>query len=383
MDAGGEQRAIAPTGPDDPGWTVSETRIPETIGFAPTLTCFPRSWSAVPDAWSAEIDLEPVEVESVAFRERFDARVDVTQERNWLLQLLSPAFVSWLIDPRREGLGFELHEGTLRCFRPGALEGEAAERFAGECAEVTDRIRSEALESEGLGVRELGSGVPERIERAVAKVRFDAPPPDSHVASVPFRHYAARDPRVYIAALGGVVSLFAVLFVALLEGLDVDLIQIAIDVVGWIGPKNTGIGIGVLALAGWIGAIPGAIRIASHAYGRVAFVREYARARGCRLESPQSFHRRLMKVELPAPAEFVVAGPLAGTRDGRLVLCRSRRGPFASYYDAVVVEARDGDSQATADGLTRTIDDGHLVVWRPSSAEHSAADLDDFVRRSV
>jgi hypothetical protein len=367
---------------DDPPWSLVEIPIPETIGFVPSLRCFPRDWRSLPPAWTNPDGMRAVQVESVSFGERFDARVDAEQERNWLLQLLSPEFVAWLCDDAQAQFGFEVHEGVLRCFSPGRLDGEAGDQLIAESDRVAERVRSEALESEGLGVRELGSGVPERIERAVAKVSFDAMPPDSRTASLPFRRVAARDPRVYVAALGGVVTVFTLLFVLLLQ-FDVDMIEIAVDVIGWIGPKGTGIGIGGLALVGWLGAIPGAIAIASHTYGRVAFVREYAKARHYRLESPQSFHRRLMRVELPAPAEFVFAGSVAGERFGRLVLCRSRRGPFASYYDAVVVEAREASGTGADGSLTWKVDDGFLVVSGPSTAAHSAAELDGLTAKAA
>ena len=367
---------------DAPPWSLVEIPVPETIGFVPSLRCFPRAWRSSPPAWTAADGMRKVKVESVAFGERFDARVDAEQERNWLLQLLSPEFVAWLTDDAQAQFGFELHEGVLRCFSPGHLDGERAQVLVAESDRVAARIRSEALESEGLGVRELGSGVPERIDRAVAKVNFDELPPDSRTASLPFRGVAARDPRVYVAALGGVVTVFTLLFVLLLQ-FDVDMIEIAVDVIGWIGPKGTGIGIAGLALIGWLGAIPGAIAIASHAYGRVAFAREYAKARHYRLESPQSFHRRLMRVELPAPAEFVFAGSVAGERFGRLVLCRSRRGPFASYYDAVVVEARDASGAGDDGSLAWKVDDGFLVLSRPSAAEHTAAELDELTAKAA
>jgi hypothetical protein len=366
---------------DDPPWSLVEIPIPETIGFVPSLRCFPRGWRSLPPAWTSPDEMRAVRVESVAFGERFDALVDAEQERNWLLQLLSPEFVAWLSEDAQAQLGFELHEGVLRCFTPGHLDGEPGQRLIAESDRVAERVRSEALESEGLGVRELGSGIPERIEQAVAKVSFDAMPPDTRTASLSFRGVAARDPRVYVAALGGVVTVFTLLFVLLLQ-FDVDMIEIAVDVIGWIGPKGTGIGIGALALIGWLGAIPGAIAIASHAYGRVAFAREYAQARHYRLESPQSFHRRLMRVELPAPAEFVFAGSVAGERFGRLVLCRSRRGPFASYYDAVVVEARGAAGGGGEGALAWKVDDGYLVLSQPAAAAHSAAELDELTERA-
>jgi hypothetical protein len=371
----------ASSGDDAAGWSLIEIGIPETIGFVPSLRCFPRSWGSLPPAWTSPHQMRRVTVESVAFGERFDARVDAEQERNWLLQLLSPEFVDWLCEDAQARFGFELHEGALRCFAPGRLEGEPAQLLTAEAGRVAERIRSEALESEGLGVRELGSGVPERIERAVEEVSFEAMPPDTRTASLPFRAVAARDPRVYVAALGGVVTAFTLLFVLLLQ-FDVDMIEIAVDVVGWIGPKGTGIGIGVLALVGWLGAIPGAIAVASHGYGRVAFAREYAKARHYRLESPQSFHRRLMRVALPAPAEFVYSGSVAGERFGRLVCCRSRRGPFANYYDAVVVEAHDRSGEGQSDAISWKVDDGFLVFSRPAASAHTAAELDELSERA-
>jgi hypothetical protein len=363
-------------------WSLVEVRIPETVGFVPSLRCFPRVWEHEPPAWSDADGMRVVRVESVDFDTRFDARVDASQEENWLLQLLTPEFEDWLAEAAPPTFGFEVHEGVLRCFEPGHLRGADADRLVSDADTVAERVRSEALESEGLGVRELGLGIPPRIERAVDGVTFASMPPDSRTAARRFRGVAARDPRVYIAALGGVVAVFSILIWLLLQ-LDFDLIEIAADIIGWIGPKGTGIGVGALALAGWVGAIPGAITIASQSYGRVAFAREYAKARHYRLESPQSFHRRLMRVEFPAPAEFVFRGHLAGERQGHLVLCRSRRGPLASYDDAVVVEAHAGSGGGQHDGIDYSFEHGYLVVWRSASADRSAAGLDGFVNAAL
>lgn len=368
---------------EDSAWSVVDTRIGEAIGFVPSLRCFPRAWEREPPTWSTGSEMRPVEVESVAFAARFDTRVQRSQEDNWLLQLLSPEFIAWLTDEPQEQFGFEIHEGHLRCFTPGHLEGEAAERLAAESQRVASRVRDEALESEGLGVRELGSGIPERIERALAKVAFDAPPADSHAASPPFRRFAARDPRVYVAALGAVVSGFGALLWLLFE-IGLDAIDIIVAVVSWVGPKNTGIALAVFAFVCWLAALPKAVTIASHSYGRIAFAREYARSRGYALESPQSFHRRLMRVDLPAPAEVVMSGAIAGRREGRLVLCRSARRLFSSYADAVVFEvAGHTEGRGSGAGLEMAVDAGHFVVWRSSSGDHSAAELDELATRAI
>jgi hypothetical protein len=373
---------VAPASANDPGWSIVETRIGEAIGFAPTLTCFPRAWESAPPAWSPGGELRPVRVESVEFTRRFEAKVDATQEENWLLQLLSPGFIAWLTEDDQRELGFELHEGILRCFQPGQLEAAAVAAMGQRAETVADRIRSEALESEGLGVRELGSGIPERIERALGKVSFAEPPADSKLASKPFRRFAARDPRVYLAALGGVVGVFTVLITLLFE-VGFDAFELIVDLVSWMGPKGTGIALGVLGLAGWIAAIPEAIAIASRSYGRVAFAREYARARSLKAESPQSFHRRKLRLDLPAPAQFALRGPLGGRREGHLVLCRSRRRILHDHYDAAVFEAPRLDAKGQRGELQYATDAGHLIVWRATGADRSVAGLDAFVTRAV
>ena len=379
----GKVEHLGVAGEERSAWSVVETRIGETIGFVPSLRCFPRAWRHHPPAWSSTSEMREVRVESVAFSERFDARVDRTQEDNWLLQLLSPEFIAWLTAAPQEQFGFEIHEGFLRCFTPGHLAGEEAERLEAESRRVAERVRAEALESEGLGVRELGSGIPSRIERALAKVSYGAMPATSEAASRPFRRFAARDPRVYLAALGGVVSAFGALFALLFE-VGLDAIDLIVEVISWIGPKGTGIGLGIFIFVAWLAALPEAIRLASRSYGRIAFAREYARDRGYRLESPSSFHRRLMRVDLPAPAQIVMAGAVAGRREGRLVLCRSARRLFSSYADAVVYEVGDrADGRGYGDGLDIHLDAGHLVVSRSSSGDRAAADLDQLAERSV
>lgn len=360
-----------------------ELEVRETLGFVPSMRCFPRVWEKLPPAWSGDRPMRRVRTESLAFTARFDARVATDQDENWLLQLLSPEFVDWLNEAPQEQFGFELHEGVLRCFTPGHVAGADAERLIAEAERVARRVRDEALESEGLGVRELGLGTPKRIERALAKVSFDEPPPDSSVASRPFRRFAALDPRVYVAALGGIVTGFAVLFWLLFE-IGFDAIDLIIEIVSWIGPKGTGVGLGIFVFVAWLAALPEAISIASRSYGRVAFAREYARDRGYSLESPQSFHRRLMRVELPAPAQVVMRGSVAGRREGRLVLCRSGRGPFSSYADAVVFPVGERpEGRGFGDGFAIAVGARHLVVSRDSGADRYAKQLDELAEHAV
>ena len=378
MNGPGEIAHIAGKAGDDPGWSVIELPASETVGFAPSLRCFPRAWDRSPPAWSVESEMRPVRVESLAFTKRFDARAQWTQEHNWLLQLLSPAFMGWLAEDPQELFGFELHEGTLRCFTPGPLEDAGAATFRKEAEVVAERVRGEAAESEGLGVRELGMGISERVERTVAKVTFDSPPPDSRAASLPYKRFAAREPGPYVAALGGIIGLYSVLFGLTFE-LGADIIGVVIDIFSWIGAKGTGITLAIITVLGWLLALPEAIAIAARRYGRVAFAREYANARSLELESPQSFHRRLMRLELPAPAEFVMRGTLPGDREGRLCLLRSGRALFSSYYDAVIIEAPGLEVEGT-EYRTRQ---GHFVFTRSATADRDAASLDAFATEAI
>lgn len=364
---------------EDGGWTVLTSQVSVAIGFVPSLTCFPRSWNREPPSWAAGGDLRDVAHESLEFEQLYRSQADITQQENWLRQLLSPSFVHWLTSVPAGSVGFEVHEGVVRCFREGQLSAAETTVAAADAERVAVRIRDEALESEGLGVEELGSGVPERIENAVAKVTYKEPPRDVKSASLPFRKNAARDPRVYIAALGGVVTAFAAIIVSLVQVADSDTVDLLVGLAKLIGAEGSGIGLVMIAVIGWGAAIPAAISIASRSYGRVAFAREYAKSRHLDLESPQSFHRRLMRTETPAPAQFVMRGGLADRREGRLVLFRSRRGVIKSYYDGVVVATRLPEKAKTELPIRHSIAAGNLMVERDGIADRDAASLDSFV----
>lgn len=363
----------------DDGWTILSSPVSVSIGFVPSLSCFPRSWKREPPSWAAGGELRDVTHESLDFERRYRSRADISQQENWLRQLLTPSFVYWLTSVPEGSVGFEVHEGVVRCFRPGRLDEAKLEAARAAAERVAGRIRDEALESEGLGVEELGSGVSPRIEKAVAGVTFDTPPPDSRTASAPFKKFAARDPRVYIAALGGVVTAFVLIIGALFQVADSDTIDLLVALAKLVGAEGTGIGLVVIAVIGWVAATPGAISIASHPYGRVAFAREYAEARHLTLESPQSFHRRLMRTETPAPAEFVMRGGLADRREGRLVLCSSRRGLSRTYYDAVVLATHLPDKPKTMAPVRHSIASNYLLIERDGMADRDAASLDSFV----
>ncbi|CAN5608313.1 hypothetical protein BH10ACT11_BH10ACT11_08520 [soil metagenome] len=120
----------------DDGWTVLSSPVAVAIGFVPSLTCFPRSWDRQPPSWAAGGELRDVAHESLEFERMYHSQADISQQENWLRQLLSPSFVHWLSSVPEGSVGFEVHEGTVRCFRKGRLDDE---QLAGARGGIADR----------------------------------------------------------------------------------------------------------------------------------------------------------------------------------------------------------------------------------------------------
>ena len=70
----------------------------------------------------------------------------------------------------------------------------------------------------------------------------------------------------------------------------------------------------------------GEVRGRAEAWGREAFAREYARARGLRIEDAEQVRRRI-PIPLPGRPERSMYGRLGEGVDGRLVLWRDRTHP--------------------------------------------------------
>ena len=154
--------------------------------------------------------------------------------------------------------------------------------------------------------------------------------------------------------------------------LGADLIGVIVDLFAWIGPKGTGIALAIITVLGWLAAMPEAISIAARRSGGSRSPASTRSARGLPLESPQSFHRRLMRIDLPAPAQFVMRGALAGRREGRLVLCRWTPRDLSAHYDAVVFEAPGLEGEGAAAAPNWRLAGGHLDRHRAGRAPTAA-----------
>ena len=84
-------------------FTVVLASVPESIGFIPRLICRPEGVSGGSTFTSGLADHEDsmrrdreVDLESEELEGRYDLRVDADVGDNWVRQLFSPAFITWL-----------------------------------------------------------------------------------------------------------------------------------------------------------------------------------------------------------------------------------------------------------------------------------------------
>ena len=84
-----------------------------------------------------------VEVESEAFLRRYALRTDHDQDQVRAWQLFDPALIEWLTGEAPDDFSFELQNGALCGFVPGALA--AADRLDALC-EATARVHARVLE---------------------------------------------------------------------------------------------------------------------------------------------------------------------------------------------------------------------------------------------
>jgi hypothetical protein len=98
--------------------------------------------------WLDRPDVEPTELESAAFTERYELLLSDDQDPLMLRRLLSPTLVSWLAE-HPLAPGFELRAGTLCVFVPRALDDagnltflmDAACHLAGRVVEEVEEER--------------------------------------------------------------------------------------------------------------------------------------------------------------------------------------------------------------------------------------------------
>ena len=97
-------------------YTVALTKAPRAQQFIPTLACRPRSGLRVFEGiedFLLHRGMVRIELESVAFEERFELFVSEQHDANWVRQLFGPSFIVWLTHEPPEGFTFEYGGGTI------------------------------------------------------------------------------------------------------------------------------------------------------------------------------------------------------------------------------------------------------------------------------
>jgi hypothetical protein len=136
-----------------------------------------RSFFELKRDWLAGARTRKVELESIAFAQKYELRIADDQDELLLRQLLSPSLVEWLAQ-HPLAPGFELRAGMLVVFLPRALDdagnltflldtaGEIARRVVAEVREASGSLAYAMLRQNGEDRRDIGGGrAPARRER--------------------------------------------------------------------------------------------------------------------------------------------------------------------------------------------------------------------------
>lgn len=180
----------------DPGndkrcYTVVVVAAPDSVRYALRVTCHDRDMPSR-DASNPDADLQTIEmsdrdvaVESVAFLQRYTVSTDHDQDQVRAWQLFDPALIGWLTEAAPEGFSFELQNGALCAFVPGAVAD------AGELDALCDAaavVHTRVLEI-GAGAAATPPAAGSRadaVERALADHPFDKPPRSARAAALHF-----------------------------------------------------------------------------------------------------------------------------------------------------------------------------------------------------
>ena len=140
------------------GAGVLMTLVPETVPFMPLMAVRDEDPNGFADRLLGPGGLLPlykeVEFESIAFNRRYRVGYARNADEIWVHELFSPTFVDLLAERVPDGCYFELMGGYLLATvdaDPTTVEG--FERIRDFGITVAGRLRSEALESEGLSAR--------------------------------------------------------------------------------------------------------------------------------------------------------------------------------------------------------------------------------------
>jgi hypothetical protein len=129
-------------------FAVAITRVPASVAVVPRLFCRAHGRAESIGGMGISLDAERVWTESDALSRRYEVATSPYQDRNWMLQFLSPKFIDWLITVPEPGFAFELAYGDLVGSIPAHGAGSRELGALWDCTgEVAERIRRECRET--------------------------------------------------------------------------------------------------------------------------------------------------------------------------------------------------------------------------------------------
>jgi hypothetical protein len=174
-------------------YTVVVVAAAASVSYAVRVIChdrdLPRRDASNPDAdlQSIEMDDRAVAVESDAFLKRYKVSTDHDQNQVRAWQLFDPALIHWLTDQAPENFSFELQNGALCGFVPGAVADAGA---LDALCEATALVHTRVLEigsdpAAAAAPAEAGSRE-DAVDRALAEHPFEKPPGSARAAALHF-----------------------------------------------------------------------------------------------------------------------------------------------------------------------------------------------------
>jgi hypothetical protein len=173
-------------------FTVVLARAPESIEFAKRVLCHDRDLSDI-DRSNPESGLELLKLddrkfklESDAFLKRYSVWADHDQDELAAWQLFDPALIAWLTDDAPTDFSFELQNGALACFVPGAIaEADALDALCLAAARVLGRVKEISDGSSAAPATEE-AGREQLVDKQLAGHRFEHPPESVFAAALHF-----------------------------------------------------------------------------------------------------------------------------------------------------------------------------------------------------
>jgi hypothetical protein len=176
---------------DDRTYTVVVVAAEASVHYALRVICHDRELSdrdaSNPDAEHqlVEMDDRQVKFESEALVGRYEISTDHDQDQVRAWQLFDPSLIRWLVDGAPDDFSFELQDGALCGFVPGAL-ADAGELDA--LCEATATVHTRVVEIASTPAAEpaaAGSRA-DSVERGLAEHPFSKPPRSARSAALHF-----------------------------------------------------------------------------------------------------------------------------------------------------------------------------------------------------